>query len=382
MVGNVAMSPSQDHSESIAEALEHMHPELAAVRSAGGDPVYLVGGAVRDLLLGRGRADIDLVVEGDAAALASRLGADVTAHERFGTAKLTLEGHEVDVASARTEAYPHPGALPLVGPAHHLEADLRRRDFTINAMAIPLHGEPRLIDPHGGQADLAARQLRVLHAGSFVDDPTRAIRAARYAARFGFDLEPGTEELLRAADLGTVSADRREAELMRLAGEASAPRAFALLSGWGLIQLRDGGAELAVRVDELLASKPWKGSAPRDRALCAAALGPAAGEAKLAAERPERPSEAAALASGCDPVELVLARALGAEWLDSYLTEWRGVRLAIDGEDLIAAGIPPGPALGRGLKEALRRKLDGELDGREQELAAALEVARSGDGAA
>src|SRR5690349_1908741 len=239
------MSTAKDHSESLAEALEHMHPELDLVREVAGDPVYLVGGAVRDLLLGRGRADIDLVVEGDAAALAARLGADVTAHERFGTAKLILEGHEVDVATARTEAYPHPGALPVVGPARHLDADLARRDFTINAMAIPLHGAPRLIDPHGGQADLGTRRLRVLHDGSFADDPTRAIRAVRYAARFGFALEARTEELLRAADLATVSANRREAELLRLASEAQAPRAFELLGEWGLVELRDGGIELA-----------------------------------------------------------------------------------------------------------------------------------------
>jgi len=376
MVGNAVMSTGQEHSESLAEALEHMHPELDLVREAGGDPVYLVGGAVRDLLLGRGRADIDLVVEGDAAALAARLGAEVTAHERFGTAKLTLEGHEVDVATARTEAYPHPGALPIVGPAHHLEADLARRDFTVNAMAIPLRGEPRLIDPHGGQADLAARQLRVLHAGSFVDDPTRAVRAARYAARFGFGLETETARLLRETDLGTVSADRREAELLRLAAEAKAPRAFELLGGWGLVELREGGVELAEAADELLKAAPWAGEAPRERALYAAALGPAGAEAALARQRPGRPSEAVALAAGHGPVELLLARALGASWLDRYVTEWRAVRLAIDGEDMIAAGMTQGPALGRGLKAALRAKLDGEIDGRDEELAAALAAAR------
>src|SRR5262245_29107913 len=141
------MATGKDHSESIAEALEHMHPELDAVREAGGDPVYLVGGAVRDLLLGRGRADIDLVVEGDAVAFAERLGVDAVAHERFGTAKVRLDGHEVDIASARSESYPHPGALPVVEPAAGIEADLRRRDFTINAMAVPLSGEPALIDP-------------------------------------------------------------------------------------------------------------------------------------------------------------------------------------------------------------------------------------------
>jgi tRNA nucleotidyltransferase (CCA-adding enzyme) len=376
MVGNAVMSTGQEHSESLAEALEHMHPELDLVREAGGDPVYLVGGAVRDLLLGRGRADIDLVVEGDAATLAARLGADVMAHERFGTAKLTVEGHEVDIATARTEAYPHPGALPVVGPAHHLEADLARRDFTINAMAIPLHGEPRLVDPHGGRADLAAKRLRVLHPGSFVDDPTRAIRAARYAARFDFELEAETAELLRRADLNTVSADRREAELLRLASEVEAPRAFGLLGEWGLVQLRAGGIELAEAADALLREAPWKGEAPRERTLYTAALGPAGAEAELARAAPRRPSEAVALAAGRDPVELVLARALGGEWLDRYLIEWRSVRLAIDGEDLIAAGVPQGPDLGRGLKGALRAKLDGEADGPEQELAVALAIAR------
>jgi tRNA nucleotidyltransferase (CCA-adding enzyme) len=383
MVGNATMTGPGDHTESIAEALEHMHPELAPVRDIGGDPVYLVGGAVRDLLLGRGRADLDLVVEGDAEALASRLGAEAISHERFGTAKVRLDGHEVDIAGARSESYPHPGALPVVEPAGEIEADLRRRDFTINAMAIPLHGEPHLIDPCGGQADLAAKLLRVLHPGSFEDDPTRAIRAARYAARFGFELEPETAALLRRTDLGTVSADRREAELLRLAAEARAPRAFGLLAEWGLVELREGGEQLLARADELLAAEPWRGEGPRERALVAAALGPEGGEVALAGERPDRPSEAVALASAHDPVELVLARALGAEWLDRYLGEWRRVALDIDGQDLIAAGVPQGPALGRGLKEALRRKLDGELDGgREQELAVALEAAGGKDGVA
>jgi tRNA nucleotidyltransferase (CCA-adding enzyme) len=382
MVGNAVMSPSRDHTESIAEALEHMHPELARVRDAGGDPVYLVGGAVRDLLLGRGRADIDLVVVGDARALAERLGVDVVSHERFGTAKVKLDGHELDIAAARSEHYPQPGSLPVVEPAAELEADLRRRDFTINAMAIPLRSEPHLIDPHGGQADLATKRLRVLHDRSFVDDPTRAIRAARYAARFGFELEPETEALLRETDLSTVSADRRDAELLRLAGEAGAPHAFSLLAEWGLVDLRAGGAQLAASVAGLLQSNPWAEAVPRDRALLAAALGPSGEEGALAGARPERPSDAVALARGRDSVELALARASGAEWLDRYLAEWRHVSLEIDGEALIAAGVPQGPGIGRGLEEALRRKLDGEISGREQELDVALDVARSGDGVA
>jgi tRNA nucleotidyltransferase/poly(A) polymerase len=376
------MQAFQDHSESIAEALERMHPELAPVREDGGDPVYLVGGAVRDLLLGRGRADIDLVVEGNAAALAERLGAEVTSHERFGTAKVELDGHQIDIAGARSESYPQPGALPVVEPGADLAADLQRRDFTINAMAIPLWGEPRLIDPHGGQADLATRQLRVLHDDSFVDDPTRALRAARYAARFGFELEEHTAQLIREADLGTVSADRREAELLRLAAEENADKGFALLDEWGLLELRPQGIELATKTAELLDSDPWRDAAPRGRAVLAAALGPPRGEVPLAEAKPERPSQAVALAARHDEIELVLARALGAEWLDRYVEQWRDVALEIDGSDLIEAGLDQGPALGRGLEEALRRKLDGKISGRDEELAVALDAARSSDGVA
>ncbi len=369
-------------SEGLAEALERVHPELTVVGEVATEPVYLVGGAVRDLLLGRGRADIDLVVEGDAAALAGSLGAEVVSHERFSTAKVKLDGHEVDIASARAESYPQPGALPVVEPAEHVEADLARRDFTINAMAVPLQGEPRLIDPHGGREDLEAGVLRVLHPDSFLDDPTRAIRAARYAARFGFELEPGTEELLRAADLGSLSADRREAELLRLAAEEEAPRAFALLAEWGLVELRPEGAALSRRASALLETAPWSEAAPRARTLLAAAIGPPGEEEELARARPERPSEGVEAAERRDPVEMVLARALGAEWLDRYLAEWRGVSLEIDGSDLMRAGVPEGPALGRGLREALRRKLDGEISGREQEMAVALEAAGSADGVA
>jgi len=371
-----------ESSESLAEALARVHPELAAVHEVATEPVYLVGGAVRDLLLGRGRADIDLVVEGDAAGLAGLLGAEVVSHERFSTAKVKLDGHEVDIASARAESYPQPGALPVVEPAARVEADLARRDFTINAMAIPLRGEPRLIDPYGGRADLGEGILRVLHPRSFEDDPTRAIRAARYAARFGFELETETAGLLRRTDLGSVSGNRREAELLRLAAEDEAPRAFGLLAEWGLVELRPGGADLTRRVSAILGAAPWGEVSPRARTLLVAAMGPPGEEEELARTRPERPSEGVELAARHDPVELVLARGLGAEWLDRYLTEWREVSLEIDGSDLMTAGVPEGPALGRGLREALRRKLDGEISGRERELAVALEAAGGSDGVA
>jgi tRNA nucleotidyltransferase (CCA-adding enzyme) len=366
--------------DDLGGVLSSAYPELATVHDlAGGKPVYLVGGAVRDLLLGRGRTDIDLVVEGDATALARRLGGDVIEHERFATAKAQLGGYDVDIATARSESYPHPGALPEVEPTTGIAADLARRDFTINAMAIPLRRDPELIDPHRGREDLESGLLRVLHGSSFEDDPTRALRAARYAARFGFELEPETAALLRKADLSTVSPDRREADLLRLAGETEAVRGLALLAEWGLVDPGEHGVELAGRVAGLLTESPWAELVRRDTAILAAALGRWGEAESLAAANPGRPSEAVRLARGASPVELVIARAMGADWLDRYLREWRQVRLEIDGDNLIAAGVPQGEDIGRGLGEALRRKLDGEISGREQELEAALAAARRGD---
>ena len=361
--------------DDLARELEVAHPELSTVREAAREPVYLVGGAVRDLLLGRPRADVDLVVEGDAAALAERLGGASAEHERFGTVKVDVEGHEVDVASARSEAYPEPGALPVVAPAESVEQDLARRDFSVNAIAVSLQGEPCLIDSYGGKADLDDGLLRVLHDRSLVDDPTRAIRAARYASRFGFALEPKTEELLRRADLTTVSADRRRAELERLAAEESAREGFRLLAEWGLIDLRPDGLQLMKAVGELLETPYWAEEVPREQALVAAALGPPGGEEVLASMWKPRPGEGVELAERRDPVELILARAMGADWLDSYLTAWRKIQLEIDGDDLISAGIEQGPAIGRGLRAARHKKLEGEIAGRDEELATALAAA-------
>lgn len=363
--------------EDLAAALRRAHPELEVVRREAAEPVYLVGGAVRDLLLGRPRTDVDLVVEGDAAALAARLGGAGVEHERFGTVKVEVEGHEVDIASARTETYPEPGALPVVAAAESIEVDLGRRDFTINALAIPLEGEPRVIDPYDGQADLERGLLRVLHPTSFEDDPTRAIRAARYAARFGFTLEPETDRLMRRADLTTVSADRRRGELERLAAEPTGRVAFGLLAGWGLIDLREGGLELVAKVERLLEAPHWAELVSREQALVAAALGPEGAEQVLASMWQPKPGEGVEMAERRDPVELILARAMGADWLESYLTAWSRVELEIDGNDLIEAGIPQGPAVGRGLRAARHKRLEGEIVGRQQELEVALEAARA-----
>ncbi len=380
------MTTDQD----LAEAFAAAYPELAAVAAAAPDPVYLVGGAVRDLLLGRGRGDIDLAVEGDPADLAAALGAEtLAAHPRFGTLRIAWEGEELDLAATRRESYSRPGVLPRVEVGTPIRTDLARRDFTINAMAVPL-AEPReLLDPYDGQVDLKAGLLRVIHEGSFVDDPTRAIRAARYAARFGFELESGTEALLRATDLGSVTPERRTEELRRLAAEPTGVDGLELLAGWGLVQPRAGGLEWAKSVDALLGADPWAGEVDRADAILAAAgvLEPptvladpelavreAARAVDLATARPSRPSEGAALARSVDPLVLVLARAKGAEWLDGWLA-WRETTLGITGADLTAAGLS-GPAVGEALDTALRAKLDGDAPTRADELRVALEHPR------
>ena len=370
------MPTSRDAIKDLGATVEAAVPQLARLReAAAGAPIYLVGGAVRDLLLGRERLDLDVVVEGDAAAVAGRLDGEPVEHERFATAKARLGAVEVDLAGARAETYPRPGALPEVSPAD-LERDLARRDFTINAMAISLAAEPELIDPHGGRADLDRGVLRVLHDRSFVDDPTRALRAARYAARFGFAVEPGTGELLRDADLGTVSGDRVRAELLRVASEPDAVQALGLVAIWQLLGPRPDAGRLLPAVDALTSGPPWDEIADRPRALVAAGFGPAGREVELTGSEPQRPSDAVEATRAASPEELVLARALGAEWLDPLVIEWRNVALEIGGQDLLDAGVPEGPAIGRGLAAAKRRKLDGEISGREQELRAALEAAR------
>lgn len=373
------MTPAQPkiEPERLAEMVTAV-PGLDRLREATGRlAAYLVGGTVRDLLLGRDRADIDVAVEGGGVEkLASRLGGTARVHRRFDTATVWADGLEIDLAATRTETYTHPGALPEVGPAR-LPEDLARRDFTVNAMAIPLAAQPELIDPHDGLRDLEHGELRILHDHSFVDDPTRALRAARYSARYGFTLEPATAERLRRADLGAVSRDRVEAELRKLASESEARGGFALLAEWGLLELQPGATELIGAVSELLAGGSWASVADRDQAILAAALGRGVDEARdLAATTPARPSEGVELARGRGGVALALARGLGAEWLDRYVAEWRSVRLEINGDDLIAEGIPAGPAIGKGLAEAIRAKLDGEVGGRGEELRVALDAAR------
>ncbi|HUU64504.1 MAG TPA: CCA tRNA nucleotidyltransferase, partial [Dehalococcoidales bacterium] len=186
-----------------------------------GQGLYLVGGVVRDLLLGQTNLDLDLVVEGNAIELAQHLAeinkqGKITTHPRFNTAKLQWTKWSVDLATARSETYAKPGALPTVTPGS-IHNDLFRRDFTINAMAIELnpthYGE--LIDLYGGRDDLEHKLIRVLHEKSFTDDATRIWRGLRYEQRLDFQLEPTTLKLLKRdiPMLDTISGDRIRYEL-------------------------------------------------------------------------------------------------------------------------------------------------------------------------
>lgn len=346
-----------------------------------GKHAYLVGGAARAIAAGRTPGgDIDIAVEGEVAPIVAGLeehGRPRT-HDRFGTATVRVgEDRHVDLARTRTETYSAPGALPDVEPAT-IADDLARRDFSVNAIAIPLDPPHDPIDPFDGAADLAAGILRSLHPASFRDDPTRAVRAARYCARLGLQPEEATRVGLEKADLTAVSPDRRDAELARLAAEAGAPSGFRLLSEWGVLPIAEEQLELLVAIDRE-AGADWD---PRDRvgAILAAVHGGPGLERSLELGRlePDRPSDAVAAASGAADEILLVAAAAGGSWIGPYRREWRGVRLEISGNDLIAAGVDPGPAIGAGLEAALGLKLDGRLaGGREAELAAALRAARS-----
>lgn len=224
--------------------------------------LHLVGGPVRDWLLGRPIRDVDLLLEGDGdsmpgaetlARAAASPAMQVVAHDRFGTVTVQGEGFSLDLSGARAERYAHPGALPSVTPGS-LEDDLRRRDFTVNALALPLSREARrrhrgIVDLPGGLADLEARRLRVIHERSFHDDPTRALRAARLAPRLGFSLLRSSRNALRDAlrdgAFGRVSGDRLRREFAKLVEEAALGldpvRALRLLDGWHVLAALEPG---------------------------------------------------------------------------------------------------------------------------------------------
>ena len=370
--------------------------------------VHVVGGAVRDLLLGGTPSDLDLVVEGDAAAVAAALDGQQRAHDRFGTCTVLLDGFTYDLASARTETYERPGALPdVTGPAT-LDEDLRRRDFTVNAIALGLNGgvAGRMSAAPRALEDLKARRLRVLHDRSFIDDPTRMLRLVRYASRLDFAIESHTRGLIRPAALKTVSGSRIGTELRLLAREPDPVAAFLCLRDLGLDRaihvdfgLRDpeparralallpadgrpdrlvlAEAGRDVPVDDLRRLLDHLGFDAVDReAIVAAASG--ADDLARSLERATRPSEIAQAIGDAGPELVALAGARGAAGpAQQWLISLRHVKLEIDGTDLIAAGVAEGPSIGRGLRSARAAKLDGRAPSREAQLSEAVRAARA-----
>ncbi len=374
----------------------------AAVRS--GVSVHLVGGAVRDMLLGLTPAELDMAASGGGedpvGALAQALGGAVMSRSQFGTARLEAAGVEFDVARTRRETYSRPGALPTVTFTRSIDDDLPRRDFTMNAMAVSLNGDEfgGLLDPLGGRRDLEAGRVRILHARSFEDDPTRILRAVRYAARLGLEIEEGTARLLAQGLrwLDSVSGDRVRREMEQAAAEVRVAEVLELADHLGVLH----AVHPALSLPGGLADRLRGGARPSPLGLLAA-LGANAGDAArdgMALRLSLTPGPSRAVRD-IGKLESRLDRLMGAclkasevyrllqdvddraveGWalahrdarlrsrLDEYLRRLRGVATLLDGRSVMALGVEEGPAVGEMLRALLMARLDGEVSSMEDE---------------
>ncbi|SLM48313.1 conserved protein of unknown function [Nitrospira japonica] len=395
---------------------------LGRMADKQGVALYLVGGVVRDLLLNRNNLDLDLAVEGDGIAFARRMcrryRTAATVFDKFATARLRMpSGLKLDVASTRRESYVHAAALPAVEPAS-LQEDLYRRDFTINAMAIKLNALTfgRLEDPFEGVRDLSAKRIRILHEGSFQDDPTRIFRAIRFAERFGFTIESKTGRLLAEAAstdfVARLSGPRLRNEIFLLLGEHRPSRSMEQLDRLKLLRflhptLRYGKAVRRV-MDSLSAALAWwegqTGKRPADiPMLRLMALLSQSGPSviRAVAQRLQLSSaQAVALSYAEDRtarllVELSRERILPSEVyrslapvpdeafvlvaakarvlrrskaadrvkrrLNRYLRRDRHLRITVDGHDLATLGLKPGPQFKIILDRLLEARIDGKV---------------------
>ena len=405
-----------DRLSSDTRALLESIGRLAAARGAR---AFLVGGMVRDLWRDAEMtsADLDVVVEGDGLAvareLARALGGSVREHRRFLTASVEApRTGRIDVTTARSERYESRGALPRVMPAG-IDQDLRRRDFTINAMAIELHsGAFGLLDPLGGRAALVRRRLRVLHPLSYVEDPTRVFRAARYATRFGFAQDAATARAralaLRLVPYAALSGQRLAAELERILAEARAELTLSRLGRGGAFRLLDPRYRFTASTAHLVAELPGALAWVRARGLGVEPV--ELGALALTGDQPQAIATAALerLAFAGEPLArlrhaLAEGRALVARlrdanapsararvlreqapvvlawlWLvgdgrtravlDWYLGLDRAL-VALSGDEVVALGVPRGPAVARVLAELRDGRLDGRITDRAMEVA-------------
>jgi tRNA nucleotidyltransferase (CCA-adding enzyme) len=405
-----------------------IHDVVCRARTVSGRlqmPAFLVGGFVRDLLIGRRDYDLDIAVEGRGIEFAKSFcegsRCRLVSHARFGTATVEIEGDralKVDFASTRRETYPAPAALPVVSLST-LKDDLARRDFTINTLAVGLDsgGFGKLVDPFGGKQDLDKGLVRVLHDRSFIDDPTRILRAVRFEQRFGFRIEPHTLRLLKTAVregmLLKVQPQRLRDEVLLMMNEEFPERAvirLARLAGWDFlsprvtvdastVRLFRGAREQAGRYGKGCPGRPsarlasmylaalFSGLRPADALpvcrrfafdgkdtgiiLAYLAALPVAGR-KLRAPGMARsglfrlldplPAEAVLLIAAASRSTAVKRR------IDEFFGRCRGTRPLLSGHDLRRLGIEPGPAYGRILRTLLDARLEGKVATREDEV--------------
>ena len=403
---------------------------LTALAEAAGShdlALFAVGGVVRDLLRtpegGATLGDLDLAVEGDPAPLLDDLARDAalrpTRHDRFGTATLRIrvspvELVRIDLARTRRERYPRPGALPVVEPAT-IADDLARRDFSVNAMALCIRGAGRgaLLDPFGGRRDLERGLIRALHGRSFRDDPTRLIRACRYAARLDARLAPGTGAQVRASvpSLRTIGAARFGEAWRRLLLDAAAPGALARAAALRLPQARVAGwsppPRLVAAFGEITRVTPPGDAATVFWALTGltappAVVGALPGACALTREERRalqdgaalrgqrdalgraglRDSSAASRLRGRDPIVL---RAAASLWrgragvrAGRAATEWAAAESPLDAEALAGLGVPAGPGIGRWLSILRDAVIDGALAPGRAGVAPARRLVREG----
>ena len=377
------------------EVLDRLSPQVREVLNyATFQPLYLVGGSVRDALLPlyTGQAqplsrDLDLLVEENAPklgqALQSAFGGELTCHAEFMTCTLTRPDLTVDIATAREETYPFPGALPQVKPSS-LEKDLFRRDFTLNALALRLSPEPvTFIDLFNGLEDLKQKQLRTLHKDSFIDDPTRILRGARLAGRLGFSFHPDTRgELAAALEAGaaqTVSAARLKNELLLTLAEPQVAPALNLMERDGVLDSMLGlhaDVEIIERLDGLRLENPIPDesyllilllSVPENKLPEHAAKFSwpkkllVGRQLLLKAQRSELD-----LGADLDPAVYSALKVLEPKLSETL--EKLAKRRKVRGQDVLDLGLPQGPEVGNVLAEVAKARANGQADSFQEEL--------------
>jgi len=389
--------------------LVHLMEAIGALAAHQDQHLYLVGGAVRDLLLERETFDLDLAVDGDAIALAQLLAnttqGKLTIHTRFKTASLRWKEWRIDLTTIRSETYDQPGALPRVGPGS-LADDLLRRDFTINAMAVQL--DPGryggLVDLYGGREDLERGHIRILHEKSFTDDATRIWRALRYEQRLGFRIEPETLGLLKRdiAMLDTISGDRIRHELELVLKESYPEKVFRrtdelqVLSG--LQPCLKGNNWLSEKFEQARqVSSPTPPPASLYLALLTYTLTTEQLERFIVRLKLPRPlaqilRDTCRLKAGIESLAApdlkpshvyevlhdyspaaITATSLATDSpetsrnIHQYLVRLRYVKQALTGEDLKTMGVTPGPRISEILTRLQAARMDGEASGRQEE---------------